>query len=689
MKIMNHKILKKDNIKTYLFSLKTYCFILSIIGTILSYLAYLRGHIYTSRMGIICVFASSFLGCILSALEYKKLNYSVAKQMFGVYFIFTLLWNLAFLSEYSTKTYYFVIVFGLITLNLSTLFWFSVMVNKRDILSDVLQWMKRNRMVLVLISIFCLLSFEVINDWFRVDSYAYYEYIKNAKAWDFTFETFRLLQYCAHNCFGYSLFSLIGEYLLPGNGYGVRIIQIIMMCISIGAFSNIIKKLKLDNESEKENMLITSIFAFSPIIMGLLFEVALDLATACFFTWFLYSYLNEKKVYETATVFLLIFSKETGIILLFGFGLGWLIKNILMTKSVGVFVKNSGIRRYFCLFVLPAIFYVVVFLLSDKWLQTDNSSNIQLDGSQINKFGINIDNIIAKCKEFGILNYNWLIFFCIILGGVIFFKPILNNWKSNESVCKKPILFPIIGSTVAFFLFNIFYITYCNPRYITAFYIPFILFFACVIVNLKKESYRIAIYLSIAVLLLVQNFFTLDILTRCSFKNISIGKGTIITTRVFGKLENGDLTTDEKIWSERELTHAASYNRQYTYLGDLFEKFLKTIQYSDTTLIAVAPTYGEYMTNLSVFGQWNLDSIYYYNPLTQHVVLDNTQQILNIQIVDTNTIIDFDAYERVYLVYFPYREKYYTADTLLKNYEIIDSFDVEHRLWLLHAYQLK
>lgn len=675
--------------KAYLFSLKTYCFILSIIGTILSYLAYLTDHIYTSRMGIICVLASSFLGCILSALEYKKLNHSVAKQMFGVYFLFTLLWNLTFLSEYSTKTYYFVIMFGLITLNLSTIFWFSVMVNKRDILSDTFQWMKRNRLVLMLIIIFCLLSFEVINDWFRVDSYAYYEYIKRAKTWDFTFETFRLLQYCAHNCFGYSLFSLIGEYLLPNNGYGVRIIQIIMVCMSIGAFSSIVKKLKLDHESEKENVLITSIFAFSPIVMGLLFEVALDLSTACFFTWFLYSYLNEKKIYEIATIFLLIFSKETGIVLLFGFGLGWLIKNIVMTKSVRELVKSPDIRRYFCLFVLPAIFYVTVFLLSDKWLEPENTSNIQLDGSQINKFGMNIDNIISKCKEFGILNFNWLILFCIIFGGVFFLKPILNKWASNESAYKKPILFPIIGSSISFFLFNIFYITYCNPRYITAFYIPFILFFACVIVNLKKASYRFATYLSITVLLLVQNFITLDPLTLYSFKNISIGKGSIITTRTFGKLENGDLTTDEKVWSERELTHAASYNRQYTYLGDLFEKFLKTIQYSDTTLIAVAPTYGEYMTNLSIFGKWYLDSPYYYNPLTQHVVLDDTQQVLNIQIIDRNTVIDFDAYERIYLVYFPYREKYYTADTLLGKYEIIDSFDVEHRLWLLHAYQLK
>lgn len=212
---------------------------------------------------------------------------------------------------------------------------------------------------------------------------------------------------------------------------------------------------------------------------------------------------------------------------------------------------------------------------------------------------------------------------------------------------------------------------------------------ACAVTNIKKKIQRFIIYLIISILMLIQNFITIDPITLKSFKNLSIGNGTIITTRTFGREANGDLTTDETIWSENEMTHAASYNRQYTYFGDLFEKFLRQIEYTDTTLIAVAPTYGEYMTKLALFGKWDPQAQYFYDPMSGHLVLDETKTLLNLQVIENSSQIDFDSYEEVYLVYFPFREQYYKIDSLISEFEVLDTISTNYRQWKMYGYKLK
>lgn len=671
----------------YLFSLKKYCFFLAIAGTMISYLAYLTGHPFRSRIGVIGVLILGFVGCLFSALEYQKINRQIAIQMFWIYFVFTALWDLAALSEHSTKTYLFVIVLGLFTLNLSTFFWFFLSIREKDVIKYIIEWGIRNKYLIFLLAIFIVFSIETIDDWLCVDTYSYYAYIQNAKSWDFTFETFRLLQYCAHNCFGYSIFSLIGEYLVPGNGYGVRIIHIIMSCVSIVAFSEILKKLGIDGGNKKENVLITSIFAFAPLFMGLLYEINLDFPTTCFFIWYLYSHISKRRVFEIASTFLLVFSKEVGILLLVGFIIGYTISFIVsfFYEKETWHSRKKEFYYYGTLCFTICFFYLLVFLLSDKWNQEEKSVSISKGGDILFKFGFNIDNIYIKLKEFFVINFSWIlvvIFLICLL--ILLFRKI--NTK-NTIFCK--IRLPLLISFVVFFLFNMLYIAHCPARYILPAYSILFIFFAYIVSSALKNKIRYMIYSVIAGLFFIQNFITLDPLTLLAFKNVNIGDGTIITTRTFITDENGEITSDKKLLSNNELANSASYNRQYSYFSSLFEKFLKEISYSENTLIAIAPTYGTYMTKLALFGKWDEGALYYYNPTTEHVVLDDQQSILNIQVIDEDTELDFAAYEKIFLVYFPYREQYYTVESLLEQYEILDTFDVEYRQWLLHAYQIK
>ena len=148
----------------YLFSLKKYCFFLAIAGTMISYLAYLTGHPFRSRIGVIGVLILGFVGCLFSALEYQKINRQIAIQMFWIYFVFTALWDLAALSEHSTKTYLFVIVLGLFTLNLSTFFWFFLSIREKDVIKYIIEWGIRNKYLIFLLAIFIVFSIETITN---------------------------------------------------------------------------------------------------------------------------------------------------------------------------------------------------------------------------------------------------------------------------------------------------------------------------------------------------------------------------------------------------------------------------------------------------------------------------------------------------------------------------------------------
>lgn len=685
------KYIGKDDLLSVLFHSKRLFFVLSIICTMISYLAHLLGYSYVSLSGIVVVMLLCLVGCICAAFGYKKIDKEIVMQMFGIYFIFTLLWDLAIFSPYSCKDHMFIIILGCITLNFSTIFWLFCFIGNENILLGIYKWCRKNIHCLFLICIFVSLCIEVIDDWIKVDSYAYYEYISNAKAWDFTFEKFRLLQYCTHNSFGFSLFSLIGEYFWPNNGYGVKVIQIIMGCMSIIAFSKIIEELQIDFQDKKENFLVTAVFAFMPLYMGILYEINLDFPTACFFIWFVYSYLTGKKIFELASAFLLVFCKETGILLLLGFSLGWIVPIIcssIRKKDLKTLINKQVIFRGIS-YLLPAIFYVLVFMLSDRWNRDEGSVNIALDGETLFKFGLNKYNILTKMKELFVLNFIWVI---VLIGLLLILKNIFLNrkWILKNEYFKK-IREPLIGGFIVFLSFNLFYIAHCPARYILPGCVIICIFFAYIVSEtIKKEKVRKTIYSTVALLFLVENFFTIDPLTLELFQNISIGKGNIITTRTFVTNENKKIVTEDAEISSHALANSASYNRQYTYLGNLIERFLKKIDYADDTLILLAPIYGEdHITKLSLFGKWKSDDLYYYDLDTGHVVLDANKTLLNLQVMSTDAGKEFDKYNKVYLVYFPYREQYFKIDPLIQDLEIMNQFDVEYRQWVLEAYQLK
>lgn len=665
----------------------------------ISYCLQLLGHTALSRWVLLSVFViygySSVCAILQSFRGVNTVTASTAWQMFWISFLFSLLWDLSLKSPLTLKGHDTVLLFGTVSLNLSTVIWLLTIAVQENIFRRFFDFVKSNVLIVFLIGIYFALSFSVVYNWPKIDSYDYYSYIKNAVTWDFTFKTFDAWKLCSHNSFGYALFAVIGEYLWAGDGKGVRLMQIVLVCISIGAFSGIIKKLGLDHHSKFENFLFSALFAFTPLILGTVFEMTLDLPMACFFIWFLYSYINEKKVFLLASIFLLIFTKETAIIILFGFGVGWIFVTVFSYGRKNGFLavfRQKSFWYQIAILVLPALFFVSVFLLGDQWTGRigSTSTGFSLQGDQLFSFGINPDNIAIKFKEFAAMNFSWLMLVVICVGFLyLIFRR--RSRDSTSSAVDGHVCFwvSVLLAVICFIVLNFIYIDLSAPRYVTSYFAVLPLLLAGAIYAMPKK-FRVLICGVMASLLLVQNFVTIDPVMLSAFKNIDIGKGTIITARTFIFTSDGVLTTDNETASFNELANSATYNREYSYLSDLLEVALNKIDYDEDTLLVLAPTYAKNLTRMSFLGGHNDEIELYYDQRAQQLTFDTSKEKLNYYIPGAPTDIpQMDNYRKAYILYFPYREKYYHVDSLLKQYEILDSFSVDYHRWVVNIYQVK
>lgn len=633
--------------------------------------------------------------CIFLKKCHKESKYLLT--MFFIYTIVTIFWDLSALSPYSNKAFPIIIIIGGIILNLSTI---AIGIYAFCQFKDKIFYFWSNyKFIILVVLLFIIGSLEVLDDWPRCDSWSYFRTAQEAKYWDFSFGTVYLFKLAEHRAYGVALFDLIGAYLTPDSPLGIRMIQIAVVSFSAFLLSKIINYNNLDRNSKFLNTLIVSLILFNPLVFGLIFEINLDIYVFCFFIWLYYSYITNNKLLFLFSSFLLVFSKETAIPLWGAFIFGILALNFILKRNTMICI-DKGIAhsadKEVPSFQLKTLFIICLIIMGSLalsflfggsvWLDRVGSMDISTDGTGINKFGWNTINIINKLKQLFGINFNWLYTLIILLiGPYSIWKNLIKPPQNKMGISVKTSSLPFILAQVEFILFNLLYITYNNPRYLITYLLGLILLFTFLLVNLNIGIRKKCIILSTLLLLsIIQNFTTIDPITYKLFKNIDTGNGKMITTRVFGVDENGDLTTDEDIWSLREMTHAASYNRQYTYFGEAFEKFLQIVDYKETDLIVVQPIYGVHMTYLSLFGKGDTyNDSYYYDPKSGNIVQRADYTKLNLLVTDDVSMINFSEFDRIYYVSMDFNKKY-ESQFDFSSVDIEDTFDVTYRNWKLH-----
>lgn len=623
----------------------------------------------------------SFLNIFFLASGQRE---QIMKQLFPIYTFLAVFWDLSFYSVYTDKTYPLNIYIGLFVLNVPMIF-MGVKFLYLEIRSfDILNKAKNNKCLIIFLLLFIILSLETLNTWTRLDSDIYYYYLQEAQKWNLSFDSLKLFRLGGHQSMGYTIFGLLGVYLTPNSPMGLRLVNIVMICISSFCFHSILKFFIKENSLI---LLLTGLFIFNPLILGTIYEINLDLPMTCFYIWTIYALLYSNKIYLFLSAFFLSFSKETGVILLFGLALGWGLKEVIniYNNKQEKWRENIDFKTWVCL-GLPMIFWLIFKKMGFVWREESNS--LSISSNTMDKIGFNLDNTLIKIIELFILNFSWIFTICIIYCMIILLL------KERKIVLTKKILngLPIVFSSILFIFFQFIYITYCHIRYITPYWIGLIWTFGIFIVNGFSKRKRLILCFLLLCLLGIQCFYTIDPVSRRICNTINIGQTEIYTTRTFVRGSNDEIqtkSTNPELLPYFEMTQSAIYNRQFMYFEKAFEKLLKEIKYDDDTLLLVAPIYDILpdMTWISLFGKWYTDKLYY-NPNNYRIVEDMSYPTLNLEIIHNIMEISNSKYNRIYLLSFPYNPLYDT-EKLVNNYEVIDSFDIVQNFWSINVYQLK
>lgn len=649
-------------------------YIFSAVSMLLSFIFGVKNNDFLSLLFMSGGFIVSFLACLFVNNKQKYL------KIIPIYLGLAIFWNLSFYYRFRQIDLLHKLnaIIGIISLNVPIIVALIKNIHNNIIPVFKSRW-KKYLICLCISFVYVLLSLDTLTTITRLDSNIYYNALRDATNWDMSFGSVRELFLGGHSCIGYTLFGMIGAYITPNSVVGIRLINIVLVVISIFAFYSI---LEMFIESKTQCGLLTSLFAFNPLILGIIYEINLDLPQTCFYIWTLYFAIKRDYLYMITSSILLLYSKETGIVLLFGIYFGCLVYDIIKA------FKEKSIKNLEWKFYITGIFLgglgILNKLIGVLWRQDSLEASSSLSGIKtMDSFALNRANIFTKTKELFLVNFAWVIIGLIILCLCFYIV------KKRKQIDYKNFL-PILFSFLFFVAFQYVYITYTHIRYIMPYIVGLIVIFG-ILLNITFPKWIIRPIETIVVALsLIQCFYTLDPVTRYVFPNINIGGTEIITTRTFRRGFNNEAwirQDDEEEMACLDMTQSAIYNRQFMYFQFAFEEALKTVKYDNDTLIIISPTYEELpgMTWICLFGQWYTDKLYY-DPCTYRLSENKELPSLNMAIYNDDISLNLNDYERVFYFDMPYNS---LNNSYMDNISYIKSYKVEKNNWLINIYEVK
>lgn len=468
--------------------------------------------------------------CFNLFIYYKnEKNLEVILQMFIINITIALFLNLAFFNTLSSKNW--LAYLELAVFNFLTILFLIGFVMGRKVKVNI---ERRHLYIGCVLLLFVLLSIDTFGITPRWDALVYYdsglgEYITDIpKKFDFSLNSIRALQLAGHYSFGYSFFAAMGEFIGKGRAYGVIIIQLIVVLLSISSFYGILNYF-VPKYREDFNILAACIFAFSPIVLGSYFTVCQDYFVMYLFVVMFYFEIRHWHYLALFFSVLFVFTKEPAIIIYFTFVASkWLYQyftnNKFSWKGIYLFVKENIYDLFIS--IIPLLFFVLVFWVCHgsyygHWDTTQNTGIITTTSTaQTDCFGFTFENFIVKCKQVFVLNFSWVF---MIIAAVLLLRMLFRKGKETCIQHKGELLIFFIPVLSNLF-FNFFYLTNWNTRYSVICVMG--LYFAGILCVYQLFASRKVVAVSLGgltVLLLIQTYTSIDIVTNTVFMAKDVG----------------------------------------------------------------------------------------------------------------------------------------------------------------------
>lgn len=630
-------------------------------------------------------------------------NEKTWRQLLIINLLLLLFWNSAVTSTYTTKEHYVVIF--VVTFFMNAAFFYCL--EKIDLVcmvKEIINYLNKNKGLVIIFVIMAICSATAYKSWLNIDGYIYYSGLRRIKSWDFV--SFNSLMIGGHHSQAYAALLLIGEYLFPNNIIGVRIVLFVMAIVAVYCFYEIVSSILVINNIIEKSLL-TGLYAFAPLFLGLLMEVNTDFPLLCFFTCLVCCGLKKCYILQAFCGFLLCFSKETGCVLYGAYFIGILIYRIKTN------IKNFNlVKKLFSHDIILLSSGGVTWLLNyflNRNLGWMNKAVVRM-GTQnehyLNSFGIYPRYILYKLSEMMFLNFNWILYgFVLLTISVLVIYGSSSLFKKTN--VKNEVCVGIITSFISFIIYSTLYITYVHARYL----IPLVFFMAfcgvvSIVVLVDKKKMRIIILAIINMVFLISNFYSVDPISNNLFLSENTGKSVIFIPNTVSIADDIFNLNNNRSYEKAVINTSGMYNLQCEHLSVCFDKSLEKINYTEDTLIILPRQYREeYGTLVSIFGI-NISGVgineLYWDSVKKTVNIncaDNIQEMrrdgryrkLNIRVLNNISELrkeDVSRYRHIYYFELPFQKDFNHLE-YTEGIKIVDRTKTEYFSWRWYIDKLK
>lgn len=420
------------------------------------------------------------------------------------------------------------------------------------------------------------------------DSAFYWHGLQLAAEFNFSFSD--LMHYAAigyHPSQAYSIFLLIGYYLDPYGTTGVNAIRVLMSIIEGVFLYRIILKI-VPKARPSMAALGAALVVSSPLYLGVFGTLNLDWPLHIFTVYTIYFILFNHEILYIASALCLVFSKEPGVILLFG-----IIGGMLLAKH-GKKHNDDAIKVGSFVLIAPLALSAGIYAFSRLYVQSWDPSAANVSYYDYIIEHLTIETTIDLTKYFifrfitcFLINFNWLYWMLTACLAIILTKGRLFTagiWK-NYPLCHH-ITLVIMVCVILFGAFSILYVTLNNPRYS----MPLELFAStlCAIFLALASTSGHAKYMTVAatalvIISMVQAYTSIDPISRLLGVGIPSGREGV---EVYAPQKANRFYGSNRIENPIVFTNGgpdmAVYNGQLLSRGELIDEILNEAGYDGT-----------------------------------------------------------------------------------------------------------
>lgn len=449
---------------------------------------------------------------------------------------------------------------------------FDIFKNKKNIISYISIGVNNNKFIFFLEGLFITLSISTLHNFPFLDETSYFVFsYKVIHAFNYMFDEIKNFAFADHIAYGYSIPILLAETISYKTAVSEHWLNIILVVIS----SVLLYKALLivyKDKPKKDIYLITTIYTISPFVLGVVGLLSLDNITLYYFIILIAAYILKYRIIELLAVFLLLYTKEPSIVYYAFLCIGILVAEIVTDKDNddNVFLK---IWKKI-LFYLPEVIMPILWVITFVGQSATGWNNNMSDNNHY--FGFTFTNFIQKIKQIFVYNFNWIItviicifLICLAISLVTKKKIVEKNIVTERIVYRTILIFSFVGML----FFNLIYIDFPTIRYVIVASVTLLLIGLDCLVEIKKSIAKYVTFISIAVVLFIQSFVSIDPVSY--FLAVPV-------TKYGNNLMINSATNN--------ITDDSVYNREYTYYMKAINKVLKDMDISEGDIICFYST---------------------------------------------------------------------------------------------------